>query len=582
MYKYLLLFAACIISTFATQAKHTNVVPDSMITEDGVYYYLFSAPENSDYIMSKLRERGCDIKGKEISPMDLDFLEGDMYYNTGRYILSIHYYKKALETAEKEKDSENTFALMHRLVSSYSCTYNETCKMKVLNDMQIKATKENNVPMLSISLFELGNSLCMQRNFNNGLPKMLQGITMMESCNYKHKYDNLRYQYTQIVQQYRKANKMKEALAMCEKLRKIIGKLDPGASPMEHEAETQELALLSQLSSIYLSLGNKDKADKTYQRYKELHNIVPRETNFYNYLIDTQRYNELIPLASKAEKKLKEHGDTISYKFASILKALSTAQLYTGNTRDAAIGFRRLSIIRDSLNSREMEGQAAEYDTIYDVRQIEQDAKRSRLVGITSSIIAALSLLAVVLMVMAYLRIKRFHKAMKQKNIALARTIQQLSKAHENTQIALTKLQQAQPAQETFNDCPDTSSNDNLDINNTNGQEDDERQMFIRLENEIVSRRLYAVNLNRDQLIKELGIPRTLFATLFRDYAGVSYSKYMNQLRLREAVRLMRENPDYTIEAIVSKCGMSRQLFYMLFREEYGITPTEFRAAQKK
>lgn len=108
-----------------------------------------------------------------------------------------------------------------------------------------------------------------------------------------------------------------------------------------------------------------------------------------------------------------------------------------------------------------------------------------------------------------------------------------------------------------------------------------DREMFERIEQEIISRRLYAANLNREQLVKELGIPRAQFASFFRQFAGESFPKYMNRLRLREAVRIMRENPNHTIDSVVAECGMSRQIFYALFREQYGITPSEFRQSQE-
>lgn len=572
MHKYLLIliaFTLSICTSYATPKE--EIVPDSMISEDGVYYYLFSAPKKSIFIMQQLREHQHDYTGKKLSTLDLDFLEGDMHYNTSHYIMSIHYYRKALAQAEKDNDSENTFALMHRLVSSYDATYNEESKTQVLYDMQQKAKKENNLPMQSIALFELGNSLCMQRNFADGLPKMEKAIKMMETCKYKHKYDNLRYQYMQIVVQYRKSNKIQEALAMCNKMRTIIGKLDEGISPMEHEKEAQECTLLSQLSSLYIAMGDKAKADETYERYKKLQEFVPGHTNIFNYLIDAKRFDEVIPMAMAAEKKYKDQGDTISYNFASILKALATAQLHNGDSKNAANNFRRLAIIRDSINSREMGSQAAEFNAIYNVRQLEQETKRSRLVGITSSVIAIVSLLALIMFVIGHMRIRRYHKMVRLKNIALARTIEQLSKAQEDTQLSFKRQQKTQGSDENEKKC---------NCPNDEDQKDCERRMFMRLEHEIISRRLYAANLNRDQLIKELGIPRTQFASLFRDYAGESYTKYMNRLRLREAVRLMREKPNLTIDAIVANCGMSRQLFYMLFREEYGITPTEFRAAQ--
>lgn len=127
-------------------------------------------------------------------------------------------------------------------------------------------------------------------------------------------------------------------------------------------------------------------------------------------------------------------------------------------------------------------------------------------------------------------------------------------------------------------DGPTTATTvENQVANDENDNTD--HQLFVSIEKEIISRRLYAANLNREQLIKELGIPRAQFATLFRNQSGETYTKYMNKLRLREAVVMMQDSPNKTIDQIATECGMSRQLFYKLFKEQYGITPTEFRAS---
>lgn len=66
------------------------------------------------------------------------------------------------------------------------------------------------------------------------------------------------------------------------------------------------------------------------------------------------------------------------------------------------------------------------------------------------------------------------------------------------------------------------------------------------------------------------------FAPLFKQYAGMSFSKYINNLRLEYAAKMLKNYPDYTVDTIAQECGMSTQSFYRLFSGKFGVTPTDF------
>ena len=84
--------------------------------------------------------------------------------------------------------------------------------------------------------------------------------------------------------------------------------------------------------------------------------------------------------------------------------------------------------------------------------------------------------------------------------------------------------------------------------------------------------------LSRDDIIAEVYVPKNKFAQLFQRYVGMSFNRYINSLRMDEAVALLCEHPEYTIESISTACGMSSmQTFYRVFIETYGLTPTEYR-----
>lgn len=56
----------------------------------------------------------------------------------------------------------------------------------------------------------------------------------------------------------------------------------------------------------------------------------------------------------------------------------------------------------------------------------------------------------------------------------------------------------------------------------------------------------------------------------------MSFSKYINNLRLEYAAKMLKNHPDYTVDTIAQECGMSTQSLYRLFSGKYGVTPTDF------
>ena len=79
-------------------------------------------------------------------------------------------------------------------------------------------------------------------------------------------------------------------------------------------------------------------------------------------------------------------------------------------------------------------------------------------------------------------------------------------------------------------------------------------------------------------LLEKYSIPRNNFSSLFQKYVGTSYSNYINNLRLEQAAKMLKEQPNYTIESVANDCGISSvATLYRLFSKKYGMTPTEYR-----
>ena len=98
--------------------------------------------------------------------------------------------------------------------------------------------------------------------------------------------------------------------------------------------------------------------------------------------------------------------------------------------------------------------------------------------------------------------------------------------------------------------------------------------------------RLYLKSeLSRDDILKRLHVDKNRLALMFREVGqGFTLPTYINEKRLTHSLKLLRIHPYYTIETIAFDSGFSSSRYYHhLFKERYGITPSEYlRSVQKE
>ena len=92
--------------------------------------------------------------------------------------------------------------------------------------------------------------------------------------------------------------------------------------------------------------------------------------------------------------------------------------------------------------------------------------------------------------------------------------------------------------------------------------------------------RLYTdTNLNLKTLANTLGLTQRRLGSLFKNHPKyASLGDYLNEKRILMACKLLREKPNWTIEAIGTEAGFgSRRTFQMEMKHRFGITPLQYR-----
>ena len=92
----------------------------------------------------------------------------------------------------------------------------------------------------------------------------------------------------------------------------------------------------------------------------------------------------------------------------------------------------------------------------------------------------------------------------------------------------------------------------------------------------------YAEEISLETLAATFGYCPTYLSKMFRQYGRINYKDYLRNIRFEHALRELEET-DLTIGEIALKNGFpNSQAFSRLFREKYGILPTEYQRRQKE
>ena len=75
-----------------------------------------------------------------------------------------------------------------------------------------------------------------------------------------------------------------------------------------------------------------------------------------------------------------------------------------------------------------------------------------------------------------------------------------------------------------------------------------------------------------------LDLPVHLLSQFLNDNLNNSFTSYINEFRIKDATKIIKENHLLTLEAIGQDCGFkSNSTFYAAFKKVHGVTPARFK-----
>ncbi|MBQ3700468.1 MAG: helix-turn-helix transcriptional regulator, partial [Prevotella sp.] len=83
--------------------------------------------------------------------------------------------------------------------------------------------------------------------------------------------------------------------------------------------------------------------------------------------------------------------------------------------------------------------------------------------------------------------------------------------------------------------------------------------------------------LNIQAVADEMHLPRPLLTAWLKTTEWELFATWLNQLRIEEAKKVLREHRDWSNDYVAQHCGFSnRQYFHKKFKELTGLTPSEW------
>ena len=103
--------------------------------------------------------------------------------------------------------------------------------------------------------------------------------------------------------------------------------------------------------------------------------------------------------------------------------------------------------------------------------------------------------------------------------------------------------------------------------------------VFNKMNTVFIKEKLYLdPTINRDMVTERFGINKNKFAEIFSESNQGSFADYITELRLRESLIVMENNPSISSNEIAEKSGFNvYSSYYRAFIKKYGIKPSEYR-----
>ncbi len=539
---------------------------------------------------------------KLLSEFDIAHLRCLAYHNgLMDYKNALRYGLEAYNMPESRQDTKIFLSLLEIIADDYyqNGNYEESVRMcteglKLASDSLLKDQVANFDVSLATNLWELGRK-------DEAYLRLDAAADILEKEAAKYRSymaaDDYVYSLGVYIQSLYSDCRYRDAIAMLPRYEQAMDCLESKDDIPDGLVDMRRASAYAAFASMLALEGDNRKADEIYRKLLETdYSKTPDGTQlFVPYLLARKRYAEALSYLKDEKEYWQANADTLSFDYIDThLKREQEAYTGLNKTAEALRVANTIQQMSDTLRERERSAKALELAEIYKTQEQALQLEQQSTSILIRNIIISSALIFLILAVVFIIRILRYNKTINSKNKVMVKTIdeligykdelferqeevlqlrKELNEAKKNTDIEATLT-------ETTENNEDSASSETPEKSESLLTEGD-KMLYIRMNHEVQARRLYLnPNFSRKDLMSEFKISANKFSMLFKEFAGCTFSQYIQNCRLDYAVKLMRENPQWNFDAIAKEAQMSNGAFYSHFKRRFGMSPSDFRAGE--
>jgi len=328
------------------------------------------------------------------------------------------------------------------------------------------------------------------------------------------------------------------------------------STALEEFIAFNETSFHSYLVNIYTKQHQQDSVQYWLERFEANPQNDDASTTWMiiEPLIELGRYDEAQSRITELKKMFRN--DTICDSYVQLLRHELRISMLTARTQEADRLVQRIFCLNDSIEKHSMRTVVAHATTqlqLQDEQQLHEQTEQKLLL----SVIALVSLLALVISITAFYLIRRLRVHRKALEVELDKTHEELDKAQEELEIiknACTEEKSPDQRQKSLEDIYRCAQH----IMETQKPFMDPKFDINALAALVQTNRLYLSNAINSQ-------------------SGVNYRTWLAQYRIEYAKTILQQNPDITNDQLADACGFDNRVsLYRHFKNIVGMTPNEW------
>ena len=532
-----------------------------------------------DYMKDPVRTLQLLDKAEVNSAMPLnivDELRSAVYRNMYRNKSALHYARRAYVSDSLSHD--NPSHLLRMTVSmaelfSLLSEYKESMRYAVQGVELARELKD--IQSECKLLFCMGENKRRLSFKEEGYLFFDQAIDLLDNSK-NEDYETMLSYFYGVKMGYLIADKRSnEALEIGLQREKLLDRMSEQSKIRADLLDLQFAYVYSKLAYLFHLMGDQKRAAVYYKKYQSTNAASTPDGKFdaTPYLLLLGKYQAVLDNCRDFKEVMRQQ-DTLNSQYLSILNLEIQANVKLENYKTVINLQRDITAIKDSIYQREKQNAALELDALYELNEkearISEQAFQLKIRTITLICILSGALLALFFL----WRLWHQNCVIRNKNKALVKRINKQFSMQEE----MDRSQLGVEKDLSFPEKVEDESGDN---------EEQDKQMnkmiFEKLDYIIKRDKMYlSPDLSREELTRIVRMNNTRFAKMIKENTDTNLNGYINNLRLNYAIHLMKEQPDYTLRAIAESSGInSMPTFHQLFKGRTGMTPSEFKNAQK-